>query len=270
MAETMVEPVSVVQAPDITHLVTEDDTPVDNLPSEKQQRLLVEPLYSSWKSDQPFVAAANVGVFSAVNRSPLVPDVFLSLDVQVAENWWAKEHRSYFVWEFGKPPDVVVEIVSNTKGEETSKKLREYARMGIRYYVIYDPQRSVQEDVLKVYELHVGNYVARKDGWMEMVGLGLTLWEGVFEEKRDQWLRWCDREGRIIPTGTERAEQERERAERERERAEQEQKRAEQERERAEQERERAEREQKRAEQEQKRAERLAARLKALGIDPEG
>ena len=33
--------------PDVEHLVTEDDTPVDNVFSEKQQRLLTEPLYSS-------------------------------------------------------------------------------------------------------------------------------------------------------------------------------------------------------------------------------
>ena len=50
--------------PDIQHLVTEDDTPVDNMPSEKQQRLLTEPLYSSWAgpgAGRPFLAAANVG-----------------------------------------------------------------------------------------------------------------------------------------------------------------------------------------------------------------
>jgi hypothetical protein len=34
--------------PAIQQLITEDDTPVDNLPSEKQQRLLTAPLYSSW------------------------------------------------------------------------------------------------------------------------------------------------------------------------------------------------------------------------------
>ena len=34
--------------PDVSHLVTEDDEPLDNLPSEKQQRLLTETLYSSW------------------------------------------------------------------------------------------------------------------------------------------------------------------------------------------------------------------------------
>lgn len=34
--------------PEVDHLVTEDDTPVDNIFSERQQHLLVEPLHSSW------------------------------------------------------------------------------------------------------------------------------------------------------------------------------------------------------------------------------
>lgn len=35
--------------PRVDDLVTEDDTPVDNIFSAKQHRLLVEPLYSSWR-----------------------------------------------------------------------------------------------------------------------------------------------------------------------------------------------------------------------------
>jgi len=37
------------------------------------------------------------------------------------------------------------------------------------------------------------------------LGLSLTLWQGVFEGHQDTWLRWCDAEGRLIPTGEERA-----------------------------------------------------------------
>jgi len=48
---------SVIAAPDISHLVLEDDTPVDNFQSEQQQRLLVEPLYSSDALPSPFLAA---------------------------------------------------------------------------------------------------------------------------------------------------------------------------------------------------------------------
>jgi hypothetical protein len=90
-----VEPLTAVR-PCLDQIVTEDDTPVDNMLSEKQQRLLTEPLYSSWAPGRPFLAAANVGLFYAVRRPPLVPDAFVSLDVEVPGNWLAKEHRSYF------------------------------------------------------------------------------------------------------------------------------------------------------------------------------
>ena len=34
--------------PNLDDLVTDDDTPLDSIYTEKQQRLLTEPLYSSW------------------------------------------------------------------------------------------------------------------------------------------------------------------------------------------------------------------------------
>jgi hypothetical protein len=51
--------------PDVEHLVTEDDTPVDIF-SSKQQRLLVEPLYTSWDgpgNGRRFLAMSNIGLF---------------------------------------------------------------------------------------------------------------------------------------------------------------------------------------------------------------
>ncbi len=70
-----------VGSPDISQLVIEDDTPVDNIFTETQQRLLCDCLYSSWfhPDSRIFLAAANVGVFYAIGQPPLVPDVFLSL-----------------------------------------------------------------------------------------------------------------------------------------------------------------------------------------------
>jgi Uma2 family endonuclease len=244
--------------PDIHGLITEDDTPVDNLPSEKQQRLLTEPLYSSWAgagAERPFLAAANVGIFALARNPAIVPDMFLSLDVQVADDWWRREHRSYFLWEFGKPPDLVLEIVSNTEGNEDGEKKHRYARMRIGYYVIYDPLRQVMPEVLTVYRLRDLVYERQETTRFPSLNLGLLLWDGTFEGKSDTWLRWTDEHGGIIPTGRERAEQERQRAEQERQRAEQEHQRAEQERQRA--------------EQEHQRAEHLAALLRRAGIDPE-
>src|SRR5262252_3670258 len=200
---------------DIHSLITEDETPVDNLPSEKQQRLLTEPLYSAWTgpgAGRTFLAAANVGVFAQVRNPAIVPDMFLSLDVEVAEDWWRKEHRSYFVWEFGKPPDLVLEIVSNTEGDEDGGKKHKYARMRVDYYVIYDPLRQVLPEVLTVYGLRHGVYERQETVLFPDLKLGLTLWEGTFEGKHDTWLRWTNEHGVLIPTGKERADQERQRA----------------------------------------------------------
>jgi Uma2 family endonuclease len=199
----------------INELVTEDDEPVDNLFSAKQQTLLKRPLYSSWtpppSEEQPeerrkFLADANVGVFYSPHQPPLVPDFFLSLDVEPHEHWYTKEHRSYFLWEFEKAPDVVVEIVSNRKGGELGEKLRRYAKIDVTYYVVYDPLRLLSEDGLRVYERGVGKrYRLRKDLQLPEVGLSLVLWQGEFEGRADTWLRWCDAAGNLLPTGEERA-----------------------------------------------------------------
>jgi Uma2 family endonuclease len=200
----------------VENLVTEDDEPVDNLFSEKEQRLLTETLYSSWKpmseeenasQTRLFFAAANVGVFFSVNEPPLVPDVFVSLDVKAREDMFAKRGRSYFVWEYGKVPEIVVEIVSNDDGGELDRKLKAYARKGIYYYVVHDPLRILSDDVLRVYEPGLLNHYRRREDYnLPDVGLSLTLWHGEFEGTRGEWLRWLDRDGNLLLTGAERAD----------------------------------------------------------------
>ncbi len=206
----------------VDHLITEDDTPVDNLFSEKQQRLLTEPLYSSWHPVKPngkrkprkYLAAANVSVFchNKTPRAAIVPDVFISMDVAPAKNWHAKEHRSYFIWEFGKAPELVIEVVSNRKGGELTTKPKKYARCGISYYVVFDPTHALGQQTLRLYELHAGAYVQRTHKWFPQLGLGLTLWQGEYEDINETWLRWCDEDGKIIPTGAERADEQAARA----------------------------------------------------------
>ncbi len=212
--------------PNIDHIVTEDDTPVDNIFSEKQQRLLTEPLYSSWKRQdgpQRFLALANVGLFFGVQQPPYVPDMLLSLDVELPENIWLKRNRSYFVWEYGKPPEVVVEVVSNREGGEDTEKFNGYARAGVHYYVIFDPERQLGDEVLRAFQLVGLTYQPLAEPiWFPGVELGLHLWEGEYENRREVWLRWADSSGAPIPTGAERASHEHRRAEQERQRAEQE------------------------------------------------
>lgn len=68
-----------VVPPDISHIEIDDGAPVDNPYSEKQMRLLTEPLYASWEGPPPrdedgaaprqFLAAANVGCFATPRES---------------------------------------------------------------------------------------------------------------------------------------------------------------------------------------------------------
>jgi hypothetical protein len=167
--------------------------------------------------------------------------MLLSLDVEPHPDIWAKEHCSYFVWEFGKPPDVAVEVVSHKVGGEQSDKKIKYAFMRVPYYVVFDPERQLSDEVLTIYRLDGLSYRRHESLQLPEIRLGLTLWKGVFEEAPQTWLRWTDEQGALILTGKELAECER--AEKERERTEK--------------------------EAALQCAERLAAQLRALGSEPD-
>ena len=177
---------------------------------------------------------ANVGIFATAQQSTLVPDLLLSLDVRAPDDPFPKINRSYFVWQYGKPPDVVIEVVSNRKGGELANKLLDYARMGVAFYVVYDPEGHISEQPLRIFTRHGSSFTETTDPWLHDIGLGLTLWEGEYEDIRGVWLRWCNQDGTILRTGQENAEQERARAE-----------------------------------QANERVAALAAKLRALGIDPD-
>jgi hypothetical protein len=86
---------------------------------------------------------------------------------------------------------------------------------------VFDPLQQLGDILLRVYVLREGHYQILETTvienqsifWLEQIGLGLTIWSGIYEEKQDIWLRWCDDKGVIIPTGKERAEKEHLRAE---------------------------------------------------------
>ncbi len=172
-----------------------------------------------------------------------MPDVLLSLGVQRPEDFSQKQNRSYFVWEFGQVPEVCIEIVSNQEGDEltlsqksqqkgkTTAKKEIYAQIGVRYYVVFDPLKQIQgknemdEALLRVWSISPSGYteLTQPQGitgigqsvWLDAVGIGLTLWEGQFEEEVTRlWLRWCDRQGQVVLTGAEGRELERQRADR--------------------------------------------------------
>lgn len=247
-----------IDPPDISHIKVEDGAPVDGFPSEREMRLLVQILHvfpELFGAGRDFLAAANVGLFYALHKPPLVPDVFISLDVKHPGDLHLKQNQTYMVWEYGKVPEVVVEIVSNKKGGELDKKKVDYARLRIPYYVVHDPNLLLSKQEVYVFELRGDQYEERGDHWMPGIGLGVTIWSGEFENMPGRWLRWCDIDGTLLPTGSEAAQQA--------------QLIAQEASLRAHTEFERAEDALELVEEERQRAARLAAKLRSLGIDPE-
>lgn len=230
---------------DYESLVTEDNEPLDSVYQERQQRLLTEVLYASWPTDDPthpWWAAANVGVFYSRRVPAIVPDCFVAIGVAGPEDITVKEGHSYYVWDQGKPPDVVVEFVSKSPGGEDTDKLATYSKFGVPYYVIFDPNHRLSTESLRVFARSGASLVPTEVHRFPSFNLGVTIWTGEYDGFHADWLRWTDGQGALLPTKQEkldaaesarlseadRADAERERANEERERADLQSKRADQ------------------------------------------
>ena len=224
-------PLPKIDRPNVEHIVTEDDTPVDNIYSAKQQKLLTEPLTASWDGGgKPFLTAANIGLYNTPTDAAIVPDVVLALDVRPLGPPKYKRNRAYFFWMIGKPPDAAFEIVSNKKGGELDEKREKYAFLRVPYYIVWDPSDFLKINKLRIHTLYETRYVQTDNTFLPGVGLGLKIWKGDFDDWDVEWLRGCDHKGNLLPTGAEQRV---------------------------------------RADRERKRADKLAAKLKSLGIDPD-
>lgn len=267
---------------DVHTLITEDDEPVDNIFSEKQQRLLTTPLYDSWQSERKFLALANVGIFTDDKEKPIVPDMMLSMDVELTKENWPDEHRSYLMWEFEKAPEIVIEVVSNNIGKENSAKKRRYAQIGVFYYVIFDPILYLSKEPLIIYQLADDHYIPYIGTVFPNIGLGLKQWFGTFQDEEATWLRWTDLQGSLILTGAEQADLARQQTDLARQQADLAHQQADLARQQADLARqeteeqrlkalratERADLAEKAAQKERNEKELLMAKLRALGIDP--
>ena len=76
--------------PEVSHLITEDDTPMDNPFQERQQALPKDCLTTSYTRQGPYVCMTNVGLYPTPHVEALVPDLLLSLDVTYPEDIWEK------------------------------------------------------------------------------------------------------------------------------------------------------------------------------------
>ena len=128
--------------------------------------------------------------------------MLLSVDVKLRPTR-EKKTLSYFVSVIGKLPEIVIEVVSPKKRWENTRKKELYARVGIRYYVIWDPDEHLKIGPLNQFVLGTDSYEPYADSWFPELNLGLKVWHGVHADWEDDWLRWYGPNRKLIPTGSE-------------------------------------------------------------------
>jgi Uma2 family endonuclease len=147
------------------------------------------------------------------NRKSVSPDCFVVHDVE------PKQRTSYKIWEEGRGPEVVFEVSSkSTHREDLTKKMRLYAKLGVREYFIYDPTSDYLNPPLIAYQL-TDNHESDNQGYIPMMPLNeeVTLGdlsfipgEGEAPEYESELLRLritLDEENRLIFFDSETGEQ---------------------------------------------------------------
>ncbi|MEO1637261.1 MAG: Uma2 family endonuclease, partial [Cyanobacteria bacterium J06631_9] len=138
-----------VHLPSTAELPCSDDIPVDNEDQNLLPNLLLFVLASLWAERMDWYFGVDMAIYHTTGASPkvpVVPDGFLSLGVErrkiSSEDKGQTEGRlSYALWEeSGVAPMMVLEMVSKTPGDEYDEKLQIYQRLGVRYYVVYNPK----------------------------------------------------------------------------------------------------------------------------------
>jgi Uma2 family endonuclease len=189
--------------PTAEELPDSDDTPVDNELQDLLPGLLRLLLTMIWAERQDWFWGTDMAFYFDPDDEPIVPDGFLALGVPrfTDENL----RRSYVLWQEKVVPILTLEVVSRKRRREYSQKKRDYADLGVQYYVIYNAMRTAKE-TLEVYRLEDGEYVlmAGNPILLPELGLGIGRERGTYQGIEREWLYWYDQSGKRYPTPEER------------------------------------------------------------------
>jgi Uma2 family endonuclease len=187
--------------PSSAELPCSDDTPVDNEDQNFIPNLLLFLLEFIWATREDWFFVVDMGIYHTTGVSPLVPvipDGFLSLGVERRKA--GQSRKSYVLWEENNvAPILALEIVSLTPGGEYDTKMATYAKLGVLYYIIYNPQywQRDRHQPFEVYRLINGAYQLQigEPYWMPEVGLGIGRSVYTSGSIEREVLYWYDRQG---------------------------------------------------------------------------
>ncbi|MEA5496183.1 Uma2 family endonuclease [Limnoraphis robusta] len=206
---------------------TQDDLPCDDgIPMETERHkhqsdLLINALWERLKQQNAYVGGNMFVYFSLEqvrNQDFRGPDVFVVLDVP------RQERKSWVIWEEGKGPDIVIELLSEStlSRDKTEKKRIYQSQMRVPEYFWYDPFNPEDFQGFRLQGSVYQPLEPDEQGRLmsQELELALVKWSGSYREIDTVWLRWATLEGELLPTTEEIAEQQRQRAEQQRQRAE--------------------------------------------------
>jgi Uma2 family endonuclease len=186
--------------PSSLELPDSDDTPVDNEDQNLLPNILLFLLQSIWDERTDWFFGVDMGIYHDVEkpRVPIVPDGFLALGVERHKN--NDSRRSYVLWEEQwVMPILALEMVSWTPGGEYQEKMAIYQKLGVLYYVIYNPRfwRRDGHQPLEIYRLVNGQYQIQSGEpfWLPEIGLGIGRCQIALGTVEKEMLSWFNDRG---------------------------------------------------------------------------
>lgn len=203
-----------------SELPDSDDIPVDNEDQNFLPNALLFLLKFIWAQRQDWFFGVDMGIYHTTGahpRVPVVPDGFLSLGVERRKD--NQSRRSYVVWEENDTvPILTLEMVSWSPGGEYDEKLEIYRKIGVLYYVIYNPLYWKRDghQPFEIYKLVKGTYQLQlgEPFWMPEIDLAIGRYPGVTGGLEQEMLGWFDQQGNRYLSAEEQAQQLERKAER--------------------------------------------------------
>ncbi len=204
---------SKINLPSSTELPDSDNIPMDNEDQNILPNLLASILRLIWQDRQDWFFGIDMGIYHTTGvspRVPIVPDGFLSLGVERRKN--NRSRPSYVVWEENNiVPILVLEFVSQTYGGEYEQKMESYARLGVLYYLIYNPEHWQRDrhTPFEVYRLEKQGYQLQigEPFWLSEINLGIGRRQYQVGAEKREILSWYDEKNNPYLTPEEIAQQ---------------------------------------------------------------
>jgi len=200
-------PFGVMMPPTQKDLPSDDGKNMETARHKMQMDILIETLYPWLEKRSDGYVGGNMFLYFSLaqvrNQDFQGPDFFVVLDVPKGER------LSWVVWEEGKAPNVIIELLSPSTAtkDKVVKKLTYQNDVRVPEYFWFDP---FNPDDLAGFSLDKGTYQAiATDSNSRLISqqleLALVRWQGVYGGVNTVWLRWQTLDGELLPTSYENA-----------------------------------------------------------------